>query len=171
MDERIAESAVAKWGRRGLGSISGLCLFAMMTLTFVDVIGRYILGAPLKGAYELTEYLLPLMVFSALPLVTARNEHVTTGLFEKSIKGRVLELKRLSVHIACFIACAYLAYALYGAYAASHTLLEASQQLGIPKSPIIGLAAVASAVAAILSALLAAFGGRAGGVTDEQGAA
>ena len=43
-------------------------LFAMMALTFVDVIGRYVVNSPLLGAYELTEVLLALVVFGAVPL-------------------------------------------------------------------------------------------------------
>lgn len=148
--------ALAAWCGVGLASIAGIALFAMMTVTFVDVIGRYLFGSPLQGAYELTEFLLPIMVFAALPLVTGREEHVTTGLFEKSIRGAVLVVKRVSLNLAGAAACGYMAVALYRAFGASAAIGESSQLLGVPKAPIIGAAAVMSAVAAALLAVRAA---------------
>lgn len=55
----------------GLASIgAGLCLFAMMMITVISVIGRYWLNADLiPGAYNIIERVaFPLMVFWAVPL-------------------------------------------------------------------------------------------------------
>jgi len=144
------------WCGIGLASIAGVCLFAMMAVTFVDVIGRYLFRAPLQGAYELTEFLLPLMVFTALPLVTWSQSHVTTGLFDKAVKGLLLIVKRVSVNVTCALACGYVTIALHRAFAASAALGETSQLLGIPKPPIIGVAAAMSGVATVLLVVLAA---------------
>src|SRR5574338_449932 len=79
---RLNLPSVVAAADRLLGLLSTVTLFAMMVLTVVDVIGRYILNAPLHGAYELTEVLLALVVFGAAPLVTRRGTHVTTSLFD-----------------------------------------------------------------------------------------
>jgi len=42
----------------------------MMVLTFVDVVGRYLLNRPLRGAFELTELGLVVLIFAGLPLVS-----------------------------------------------------------------------------------------------------
>jgi TRAP-type C4-dicarboxylate transport system permease small subunit len=43
------------------------CIFIMMCLTTADAIGRYFLGLPVTGAYEITEnYLLPISFFFGL---------------------------------------------------------------------------------------------------------
>lgn len=44
-----------------------LCIFIMMCLTTADAFGRYFIGTPVTGAYEITEnYLLPISFFFAL---------------------------------------------------------------------------------------------------------
>lgn len=67
---------------RWLGVIAALMLFAMVSLTCVDVVGRYFLNRPLTGAFELTELAMGALVFSSLPLVTLRRQQVTVDLFD-----------------------------------------------------------------------------------------
>lgn len=51
-------------------------LFAMMALTFANVFLCYLFRMPFSGALEILSYLMRLLVFLSLPLVTARGEHV-----------------------------------------------------------------------------------------------
>ena len=51
-------------------------LFAIMALTFFDVIGRKIVSQSIPGAFEITELLMVAVIFAALPLVSERGEHV-----------------------------------------------------------------------------------------------
>src|SRR3972149_2908027 len=74
-----------RWARRAflaLGLFARLRLFAMMALPFVDVIGRYLFNRPLPGAYEMIAFMMPLMIFAALPVVSFREDHVTVDLLE-----------------------------------------------------------------------------------------
>ena len=48
-----------------------------MAITTVDVIGRYMFNWPLRGAFEITELLLLMLIFAGLPLVSQADEHVT----------------------------------------------------------------------------------------------
>lgn len=78
-------------GTLGLGA--GLILMALVLITCVDVVGRYLLGSPLKGAFEMTEVLVAALVFAALPLTTERDEHVEVDLlagFAQGIRGRAM---------------------------------------------------------------------------------
>jgi len=143
------------WCRIALAGIAAVALFAMMVITFADVIGRYLLSAPLRGAYELTEYLLALMVFTVLPQVTQRREHVTTGLFEKAFQGRLRRIKAALIDLLSAGVCAYLAYAMYGAWLASARLGEASPMLGMPKPPLLAVITAMCATAALILLWLA----------------
>lgn len=67
---------------RALQLFTAFILFALMVITVLDVVGRYFLNAPLAGAFELTKLSMGLLVFSALPLVTARERHIVVGMFE-----------------------------------------------------------------------------------------
>lgn len=58
------------------------CMFAMMALTVIDVSGRKLLNAPLRGSVELTELMMLGVVFAGLPLVTQKREHVLFDLLD-----------------------------------------------------------------------------------------
>jgi len=79
-----------------LGVAASVILFCMMTLTFVDVILRYLFNRPLRGAFEVTELMLLVLIFAGLPLVTHANEHVTMDLIDRWLNPRLRNaLRRL----------------------------------------------------------------------------
>ena len=53
-----------------VSTVAALALFAMMVLTFADVVGRKLLGDSIPGAVELTELCMLVMIFMALPLAS-----------------------------------------------------------------------------------------------------
>jgi len=68
-----------------LGGCCAFLLMGLVALTVIDVVGRYVLTAPLPGAFELTELMLGALVFAALPLATMTGEHVAVdALFDAS---------------------------------------------------------------------------------------
>lgn len=66
-----------------LGMAASAILFCMMTLTFVDVVLRYVFNRPLRGGFEVTELMLLVLIFAGLPLVTHAGEHVTMDLIDR----------------------------------------------------------------------------------------
>jgi TRAP-type C4-dicarboxylate transport system permease small subunit len=82
-----------------LGAIAGALLFCMMTLTFVDVVLRYIFNAPLKGSFEITELMLVLLIFAALPLVSRREEHVVMDFLDRYLPLGIYRALRAFEHI------------------------------------------------------------------------
>ncbi len=64
-----------------LAYIGALSLFAMMCLTVADVAGRYIFSKPILGAYELTEFMVLVLIFSFLAYTQAHKSHVAVDLF------------------------------------------------------------------------------------------
>ena len=46
--------------------IAALCMIAIMVVTLIDVIGRYVFNSPLKGGVELSELLMVALVFLSL---------------------------------------------------------------------------------------------------------
>lgn len=82
------------------GWFAALMLFLMMALTFVDVIGRYLLNAPVFGAAEMIQFLLALTVFAGLVLVSFRDEHIAVELVSPLIESRFPRLHSLIVKLA-----------------------------------------------------------------------
>ena len=64
-----------------LSYIGNIALALMMLLTTADVLGRYFFNAPVLGAYEITEYLMLIMVFSFLALAQSRKPTLMWTLF------------------------------------------------------------------------------------------
>jgi TRAP-type C4-dicarboxylate transport system permease small subunit len=72
----------------------------MMALTFVDVVARYVFNRPLRGAFELTELLLLVLIFAGLPLVSHADEHVTMDFIDRLL-GRHRAFWGRVVQVAC----------------------------------------------------------------------
>ncbi len=49
-----------------LSRLGCVALFAMMGLTVVDVVGRYAFNSPILGAFEITSFLVAILVYSFL---------------------------------------------------------------------------------------------------------
>jgi TRAP-type transport system small permease protein len=73
----------------------------MMTLTFVDVVARYVFNRPLRGAFEVTELLLVVLIFGGLPLVSHADEHVTMDFIDKLLGARGRDLWQRAVQGLC----------------------------------------------------------------------
>jgi TRAP-type C4-dicarboxylate transport system permease small subunit len=88
-----------RWERRVdavLGIAASALLLAMMCLTFVDVVARYLFNRPIRGAFEITELMLLVLIFAGLPLVSHADEHVTMDFIDRMLPaGAVLALQRL----------------------------------------------------------------------------
>jgi TRAP-type C4-dicarboxylate transport system permease small subunit len=60
--------------------LASAALFVLMAMTFLDVISRSIFNAPIEAATELTRILMAVIVFSVLPVISARGEHIAVDL-------------------------------------------------------------------------------------------
>jgi len=93
-----------RWERRAdavLGIAASAILMAMMLLTFVDVVGRYVLNRPVPGGFELTELGLLVLIFAGLPLVSHADEHVTMDFIDRLISARARALLERVVNVLC----------------------------------------------------------------------
>ena len=82
-----------KWERQVdavLGIAASILLFGMMVLTFFDVVGRYLLNRPIRGAFEVTELGLLVLIFAGLPLVSHADEHVTMDFIDRVLPERLV---------------------------------------------------------------------------------
>ena len=87
--------------RRLSDVLVAVLLFSMMTLTFLDVIGRYVLHRPVMGSAELIQYMLALLIFIAMPVVTAREEHISISIAEGLLGPRANSVRRILIRIIC----------------------------------------------------------------------
>lgn len=133
---------------RLLLALVALTMLAMMSVVFVDVAGRYFFNAPLPGGFEIVQFLMPLAIFGALPLVTRDGEHITASLFEHWIRGA---FRRVVEQIVLLFNVAIMAFVAYRMWVEGGKLAEAQKISGFLEWPF---APVAYGIAA-LSALTA----------------
>jgi TRAP-type C4-dicarboxylate transport system permease small subunit len=132
------------------GTLSGLALFAIMVLTFLDVSGRKIWSQSITGSLELTELLMVVVIFGALPLVSLKGEHVVFDSFDAVLPRWARQIQQGLVHLACaalLFGLAYLMWQTGGEFAATG---ETTAQLKITKAPFIQGMGVLCAVAAVV---------------------
>ena len=106
----------ADWGTRlarVLGLIAAIILLALMLLTAVDVVSRYIFNWPLRGAFELTELGLLVLIFAGLPLASRRGEHVTLDFIDKALGARGADIWRRVVEFIVGLVFAGLAWQVW----------------------------------------------------------
>ena len=133
-----------------------LTLSGMVLLTFIDVIGRRLFGAPLYGAHDATEHLMAIMVFCGLPLLTVARGHLTVDLFDKWLlrPGWAWWHRLVSALVAAVLML--IAYEFYNSAIEASKIQEISQSLSIPRGGMYGFIAVTSLLSA-LAALLGCF--------------
>ena len=152
-----------RWERLGaafessLDLAAGALLFALMSLTCVDVVGRYLLRAPVRGGLELSELLMAVLIFAALPMVSAARRHVTVDLLPLP-RGLVTVHERL-VDLIGSICLSAAAWQLWVRAARAVQAGDVTAQLRLPVAPAIYLMCALTAVAA-LWLLLHALAGR-----------
>jgi TRAP-type transport system small permease protein len=88
-----------------LGLAAAAILLAMMLLTVVDVVGRYAFSRPVRGAFEVTELMLLVLIFAGLPLVSFSDEHAVMDFIDRLLgrRGQVRLQRVVQVGNAAFM--------------------------------------------------------------------
>ena len=124
-----------------------------MVITFADVIGRYFLNAPLPAAFQLTEFAMGLVIFAALPILCAREQHVTIDLFAKLFTGRAQRIRAASINAFSTVVMAVIAWRLLVLGNRYAEMGDQTMLLAIPLAPFAYAMFFFSLVAAIALAV------------------
>ncbi len=92
-----------------LGGISAAAILALMLLTTCDVVLRYLLGAPIKGAYEISEVFFLSAVFLGLSYTQVFGEHVRVDLIISRLPANAARIVEVLI--------LFLALLMYGLFA------------------------------------------------------
>lgn len=143
---------LAQWIGGILVLLSGTAIVTLMSLTFFDVLGRKFYRS-IPGALEISEMLMVLVLFCALPLVSWRSEHVSFELVDSIYKGAAARWSRVMMDLICAAALGLLGWACWGY--AGRTLQDGdlSIYLQIPIGYLIYLMAGMILVAALMHLL------------------
>ena len=85
----------------------------MMVLTFADVVARYLINHPIRGAFEITELTLLVLIFAGLPLVSHADEHVTMDFIDRMLPERLVGLWVRAMHAVCAAIMVFLTWQVW----------------------------------------------------------
>lgn len=144
-----------RWLGGFLDGVAAIVLFALMALTCADVISREVLNVPLP-ATDLTRLAMGIIVFSALPSTTLREQHICVDLFDAFTPRKVVPYRQAFIYLLCAVLLGLACWqvALRGEEAVYFN--DQSEFLRVPMAPfyfytsvMLGLATLGMLVAAI----------------------
>ncbi|OAN75996.1 hypothetical protein A8B82_15910 [Sulfitobacter sp. EhC04] len=130
--------------------LAATALFALMMVTFVDVIGRSVFNRPLTGGSELSEILLAASIFLMLPLVAASEEHIAVDLIDPFRGIFLVRVEKILVTVLGSGLFAIIGWRLWiiGDQAVGYQ--DTTPSLQIPLAPIMYSISILSFVAALM---------------------
>jgi TRAP-type C4-dicarboxylate transport system permease small subunit len=120
-----------------LGYLGAIALFAMMILTTSDVVGRYLFNSPILGAFELTEYLVLILIFSFLCNAQSHKDHVSVDLLFNKFPKKVRHIINIFNHVACLLLTALIVWMSFLKALELKEVGESSPNLVIPEYPFV----------------------------------
>ncbi|HEX5816997.1 MAG TPA: TRAP transporter small permease [Methylomirabilota bacterium] len=141
------------WKRRAealLGVAASAILFAMMLLTTVDVVARYVFNRPLRGAFEVTELLLVVLIFAGLPLVSFAGEHAVMDFVDRVLGRRAQGALERVVQAVSAALMFLLAWLVWGKADRVWAYRDATDVLRVVYGPFVYFTAVMLAVAGVI---------------------
>ena len=132
------------------GLLSGLALFSIMALTFFDVVGRKLMDHSIPGSLELTELLMVVVIFGALPLVSLRGEHVEFDSLDNYLPAGVQRMQRAAVNLVCGLALLALGWLMWKTGNQFLETGETTAQLKFLKAPFVYLMGLMCAITGLV---------------------
>ena len=136
---------------KALSVICGLMLLAMMAVTLLDVLGRYVFNSPLQGATELTALLLVSTIFIGLPAVCLDEENVTVDMLTDHMPAWIHPARRALMRLLSAVVLGLVSWRLY---AYGHDLAsygETTVSLRLPVAPFAYLCSATTLVAGLIT--------------------
>lgn len=112
-------------------------LFAIMCLTTADVVGRYFFNAPILGVFELTEFMILILIFSFLAYAQSKKAHVSVDLLVSLFPKKIQRTISLINHSLCLILMGLITYMGIQRSLELVEFGEASPNLGVPHYPFV----------------------------------
>jgi len=133
-----------------LNNVGMSILVAMMLLTVVDVFLRYLFSRPIRGAYELTEFMMLIVVFFGLAYTASKKRHIVVDVLVSRFSQQTQVVIDSITYFLSLGICSLIAW--QSAVEAKTLWLtgQTSGSLYIPVHPFIWLVAVGCALLSLV---------------------
>jgi TRAP-type transport system small permease protein len=136
---------------RTFGFAAGLALLLLMAVVTVDVVGRYLFAAPLRGGFEYVKICMALLVFLALPVIVAREEHIQVDVFEGLVPRRLRYFTRF---LGFVISLAVVTGLIWVCYLRASSFYASGEQFVLFSAPLYPIAYFIFAIWVICAAIM-----------------
>lgn len=130
--------------------LASLVLFLMMAMTFADVILRSAFDAPIEAATELIRIAMAIIVFSALPVISGRDEHISVDLLDSFFNAFWDRLRSGVVAVGCGLMLLWPAQRVVVLAERAASYGDVTEYLGIPQTYIAWMIAVSTFITALV---------------------
>jgi TRAP-type C4-dicarboxylate transport system permease small subunit len=137
------------WLSATLAYVGAIALFFMMCLTAIDVIGRYIFNRPITGVFEVTEYLVLILIFSFIGYTQSQKGHVAVDLLIAKFSRRIRTIIDFCNHFICLMLMGLITWMGVEKALELKAVGEASPNLRIPAYPFVFFLVLGCAVMCI----------------------
>ena len=143
------QAGFGHWLIRGPDMLAAAMLLALTLVTCIDVIGREVLRAPIKGADELTVVFMAISVYAVFASITWRENHVCVDLIDMVWPKPLTGTRQIVLNL---VAAAFMAAVTWRVWIVAGRLTgdhEVTEYLRIPKGPLVYFFAFMCAVATL----------------------
>jgi TRAP-type C4-dicarboxylate transport system permease small subunit len=127
-----------------------IALFFMMTLTFFDVIGRYVFNSPIIGALELTEFSMAIVIFLGLVLLTSDEGHVTVDLIDSFVPDKIKPIQKVVINLINLAVMAVISWQLWLKAGDAAEYGDRTESLFMPLSPLMYFMSIMTGIAGLI---------------------
>ncbi len=128
-------------------------LFIMM-VTFIDVFMSNLFASPITGSAEMVMFAMAILIFSAFPLVTLREQHISVGILHGRLSGFWLRLQRSVILGISLLACMGMTWQLWRDGSQLSSQQQATMVLELPLGPLNYFMSALSGVSALALLIL-----------------
>lgn len=138
MDKRVDKlHLIIGMPSRLLCYIGSISLFALMCLTAADVLGRYAFNRPITGVFEITEFLVLIVIFSFIGYTQSQKTHVAVDMLVNQFPKAIRFIIDLVNHVICLLLMGLITWMGIENAIELKEVGEATPNLGIPTYPFV----------------------------------
>ena len=116
---------------------AGAFLVALAALTLLDVIGRYVIDLPVRGAVELTEALMVGVIFTGIVLATQAHQHVTVDLIATRFGPAGRRIQKAMSLVLAVVVSALLGAVTWSQALSAQEFSDKTTILHLPMAPLV----------------------------------
>jgi TRAP-type C4-dicarboxylate transport system permease small subunit len=136
----------ARVSARIVNSIAAAFLFILMLLTCSDVILRYLFNKPIMGSFELTEFIMAIIVSFSLANCALQKGHIRVDLVVIMLPKRVQGIMNSIANLAFLVLFALITWRIVPRAMQMIEVNQVALILRIPVAPFVLIVAIGTAV-------------------------